>query len=140
MQSLVWMTVVGVVIIAIAIVVARARVSLRRRVEDREPAEVTVSVGSRLAGHGPLAPIDDAPPGTGHDEMDEAIVAVLRAEPNVYTKTALAQHVGFGYATALKRVTALQNDGIVVPNVRGAKLALAPVADEPTTPAGGRST
>jgi hypothetical protein len=138
MQSLVWLTLVGVLLIASAIAVTRARMSLRRRVEDREPAEIMVSVDSRLAGHEPLAPNDSASRGTGHDEMDEAILAVLRAEPNVYTKTALAKHVGCGYSTALKRVSALQVDGHVVPNVRGAKLALAPMADKTTTPGGGR--
>jgi hypothetical protein len=132
-DSLLWLTTIGVLIAVGAIAVAGTRVTLRRRADKAQLTEATVSVGSRLAGHAPAALVDSAPVGSIHDEMDVAILAVLRATPNVYTKTALAKHVGFSYATVLKRVTALQHDGHIVPNVRGAKLALAPTSDESLT-------
>jgi hypothetical protein len=124
-----WLTTIGVLIAAGAIAVAGTRVTLRRRADKAQLTEVTVSVGSRLAGHAPAAAVDSVAVGSVQDQVDEAILAVLRATPNVYTKTALAKYVGFGYATVLKRVTVLQHGGYVVPNVRGAKLALAPSSD-----------
>jgi hypothetical protein len=122
--AFVWLTVVAVLCIASVVAVARLRVRRRRRIEAAEGD--VVSVASRLAGHAPLSTVNDAVGGSVRGDLDATIMAMLRAEPNVYTKTALAKQVGSGYATVLKRIAALQDDGLVVPNARGAKLALAP--------------
>jgi hypothetical protein len=129
MSPLVVVALVGTVV---AVVRLRDRIR-RRRVEKAAREDVAVSVASRLTGYAPLDAEEDAPIGAVHDELDETILAILDAEPNVYTKTALAKQVGSSYGTVLKRITALQDEGRIVPNVRGAKLALAPVDDQMST-------
>jgi hypothetical protein len=133
MESLALLTIAVVLSVAIGVAAARLRDHRHQRIRIAEAAteEVALSVESRLVGHAPTS----TPSGTGgrREELDDIILALLSAEPNVYTKTALARQVGSGYATVLKRIVALQDEGRVVPNVRGAKLSLARPDEESET-------
>ena len=136
MEPLALLTVAVALSVAIGVAAARLRDYRHQAIRIAEPAteEVAVSVESRLVGHAPPSPPSDAATEGRRNELDDIILALLSAEPNVYTKTALAKQVGAGYATALRRIAALQDEGFVVPNVRGAKLALAPLGDDSARP------
>jgi hypothetical protein len=120
------LVVVASAVSVVAVVRVRDRIH-RQRVEKAAHEDMAVSVVSRLADHSLVSSDSDTNIGTAHDRLDETIMAILATEPNVYTKTALAKQVGSGYANVLKRITALQDEGRVVPNARGAKLSLAAV-------------
>jgi hypothetical protein len=134
MEPLALLTVAIVLSVAIGIAAARVRDHRHQRIAETAKEEVAVSVTSRLAAHAPDSIPSNTATGGRRDELGDIILALLAAEPNIYTKTALAKQVGSGYATVMKRIAALQDEGRVVPNVRGAKLALAPVDDETSWP------
>lgn len=141
MEPLALLIVAVVLPVAIGVAAARLRDHRHQRIgrAQTRTEDVTVSVNSRLVGHAPTSTSSDTATRGRRGELDDIILALLSAEPNVYTKTALAKQVGSGYATVLKRITALQDEGRVVPNVRGAKLALAPMDDDTSSRAASAS-
>jgi hypothetical protein len=106
------------------------------RMFKRNPGKSPYALLSRSGiDDGRVPPFTISLPGDNQEErgqeLESTIRAALAAEPDHYTKSALAQAIEGRKADALGAIARLQAKGVIVPNEKGAKLRLAEPSSNP---------